>query len=81
MNQAEREAYQSSIGANPDGLWGPETAGKSTGQPTGSYNLGELIEAAAGGMSKAQMEEVLQNRGVNTNKATVQADIKKALSK
>ena len=51
------------------------------GGKTGSYNLGELIDAAAGGMSKSQMEEVLQNRGVDTSKATVQADIKKALSK
>ena len=45
------------------------------------YNFGELMDAAASGMSKAQIEAQLQKRGVDTSDPLVQADIKKALSK
>ena len=41
----------------------------------------ELLNAAASGMSKKQMEEMLAARGVKVSGAAVQADIKKALSK
>ena len=46
-----------------------------------SYNFGELMDAAASGMSKAQIEAQLKKRGVDTSDPLVQADIKKALSK
>ena len=46
-----------------------------------SYNFGELMDAAASGMSKAQIEARLEKRGVDTSDPLVQADIKKALSK
>lgn len=47
----------------------------------GTYNLTELTDAAAAGMTKAQIEEALRNRGVNVSDASVQADIKWALSR
>ena len=46
-----------------------------------SYNFGELMDAAASGMSKAQIEARLEKRGVDTSDPLVQADIIKALSK
>lgn len=46
-----------------------------------SYKSSELLQAAAAGMSKAQIEKQLKARGVDTSKASVQADIKWALSK
>ena len=46
-----------------------------------SYNFGELMDAAASGMSKAQIEAQLKQRGVDTSDPLVQADIIKALSK
>ena len=39
------------------------------------------MDAFAAGMSKAQVENALKNRGVDITKDTVQADIRKALSK
>ena len=51
------------------------------GKKKASYNFGELMDAAASGMSKAQIEAQLKKRGVNTSDPLVQADIKKALSK
>lgn len=57
--------------------------GGETVTPTGngSYNFGELMDAAAAGYSKAQIEQALAARGVDTSDAAVQADIAKALSK
>ena len=46
-----------------------------------SYNLGELADASAAGMSASQIEEQLKKRGVNTSNSAVQQDIKWALSK
>lgn len=69
-----------------DGVWGPATQAAydkymGGGNKTGTYSIGELMDAAAAGYSKAQIESLLKDRGVDTSKATVQADIKRALSK
>ena len=55
--------------------------GIGSGGTSGGYNLGELTDATASGMSKSQIEQVLANRGVNINDKAVQQDIKWALSK
>ncbi|MBQ0166877.1 MAG: hypothetical protein KBT02_07225 [Treponema sp.] len=77
-------------GLSVDGIWGPLTqaaydkymGGGGSGSGTkGSYNSGELLDAAAAGASKSQIEKALQARGVDTNDKYVQADIKWALSK
>ena len=95
LTMAQVKELQEALGMqNADGKFGPNSRAAAgglsaeeayakyvNGGNSGSYNLGELIDAAAGGMSKSQMETVLANRGVDTSKATVQADIKKALSK
>lgn len=60
---------------------GSSSGGKSSNTTSGSYNFGELMDAFASGMSKAQVEAVLRSRGVDVTKDTVQADIRKALSK
>lgn len=60
---------------------GGSSSGKSSNTTSGSYNFGELMDAFASGMSKAQVEAVLRSRGVDVTKDTVQADIRKALSK
>ena len=88
--------YKKYTGKNPPGYAAPSGgSGKkysSSGQKkeeekkkeetkTGSYNLGELLDASAAGMTKAQINQVLAARGVNTNSAAVQQDIKWALSK
>jgi outer membrane protein TolC len=45
------------------------------------YNMGELIDAAAAGMTRAQIEQALTERGIDVTQPTVQADITTALSK
>lgn len=74
------------MGANlaVDGIWGPKTQAAYEQYMSGSrasYNLGELTDASAAGATKKQIEQALQARGVNTNSAAVQQDIKWALSK
>lgn len=46
-----------------------------------TYNMGELIDAAAAGMTRAQIEAALTERGIDVTQPTVQADITTALSK
>lgn len=86
LSTSELKALQRELGVTPDGVWGPKTeaaynAKYGNGGKSASYNFGELMDAAAAGMSKSQIEEVLAERGVNVNDPAVQADIKKALSK
>ena len=70
-----------------DGIDGPLTQEAKraeealNNQKSGSYSFGELMDAAAGGMSKAQIEAELAEKGVDISKPGVQADIRKALSK
>lgn len=45
------------------------------------YTMTELLDAAAAGMTKAQIEATLKARGVDISSAAVQADIKYALSR
>ena len=85
---ADIMALQRNAGIDVDGDWGPDTqaaweAGytKDGGPKKPTYSTGELMDAAAAGMSYSQIEAVLRDRGVDTSKATVQADIRKALSK
>lgn len=85
---ADIMALQRNAGIDVDGDWGPDTqaaweAGytKDGGPKNPTYSMGELMDAAAAGMSYSQIEAVLRDRGVDTSKATVQADIRKALSK
>ena len=85
---ADIMALQRNAGIAVDGDWGPDTqaaweAGytKDGGPKKPTYSMGELMDAAAAGMSYSQIEAVLRDRGVDTSKATVQADIRKALSK
>ena len=85
---ADIMALQRNAGIDVDGDWGPDTqaaweAGytKDGGPKKPTYSMGELMDAAAAGMSYSQIEAVLRDRGVDTSKATVQADIRKALSK
>lgn len=47
----------------------------------GVYGTDELLTAAAAGMTKTQIETELRKKGVDTSKASVQADIDWALSK
>ena len=90
------EEYKKYTGAYPPGYAAPSSGSSkrysSSGQKkkeekkqeetkTGSYNLGELLDASAAGMTKAQITQTLAARGVNTNSAAVQQDIKWALSK
>lgn len=53
----------------------------SANPKNGSYNFGELVEAAASGMTYSQIVDQLGKRGVDTTLSAVQADIKKAMSK
>ena len=76
--QAQAAAAAKSTGG---GSSGGKSSGKSSNTTSGSYNFGELMDAFASGMSKAQVEAVLRSRGVDVTKDTVQADIRKALSK
>ena len=77
--QAQAAAAAKSSGGGSSG--GSKSSGKSSNTTSGSYNFGELMDAFASGMSKAQVEAVLRSRGVDVTKDTVQADIRKALSK
>ena len=71
-------AYKSSGGGS--GGNSPKKADEpKTKQPL--YGWGEIMQCAAAGMSKKQIEQVLKLRGVDVNDSLVQADIKKALSK
>lgn len=88
------EEYKNYTGAWPAGYAAPsstkryspsgqkkEEEKKQEETKTGSYNLGELLDASAAGMTKAQITQTLAARGVDTNSAAVQQDIKWALSK
>ena len=79
--QAEAAAAAKSGGGSGSGSSGGKGNGKSSGTGSGGYSFGELMDAFASGMSKAQVEAVLKNRGVDISKDTVQADIRKAMSK
>lgn len=81
--QAEAAAAAKSSGGSGSGgsSGGSKGSGKSSGTGSGGYSFGELMDAFASGMSKAQVEAVLKNRGVDISKDTVQADIRKAMSK
>ena len=97
LSRNQVKALQQAMGmSGADGFSGPNTraAFKALGYSSlkeaynalvggkgGSYAFGELLNAAASGMSKKQMEEMLAARGVKVSGAAVQADIKKALSK
>ena len=97
LSRSQVKALQQAMGmSGADGFSGPNTqaAFKALGYSSlreaynalvggkgGSYAFGELLNAAASGMSKKQMEEMLAARGVKVSRAAVQADIKKALSK
>lgn len=64
------------------GIYGPKkTETEAPGSKKGSYNLGELVDATAAGMSKSQISQALEARGVDTSNPAVQQDIKWALSK
>lgn len=90
------EEYRTYTGAYPPGYSAPSSGGggwtgnwygndpapeDDGGGKTGSYNLGELVDASGAGMTKAQITQALANRGVDTNSKAVQQDIKWALSK
>lgn len=71
-------AYKSSGGGNGD------NSPKKVDEPKAKqplYGWGELMQCAAAGMSKKQIEQILKLRGVDISDSLVQADIKKALSK
>lgn len=76
--QAQAQAKAAAKSSGSGGSNGKKT-GKNTG--SGGYSFGELMDAFASGMSKTQVEAVLRSRGVDVTKNTVQADIRKALSK
>ena len=88
------EEYRSYTGAYPPGYAAPVAASSGwTGnwygndpepEPTGGsggYNLGELLDASASGMTKAQITSQAQKNGVDTSSAAFQQDLKWALSK
>lgn len=89
--EIQRQLNAMGAGLSVDGIWGPLTQaayekymGGSAGTSsttTASYNFGELMDAAAAGASKSQIEAALRARGVDTTRPSVQADINKALSK
>lgn len=97
LTKDQVKALQQAMGmSGADGYSGPNTQAAFTslgyssvteaynalvGGKKSSYNFGELMDAAAAGMSKNQIEEVLAARGVNVKDPAVQADIKRALSK
>lgn len=86
---------QEKLGVTADGLYGTESKNAAGGlsakeaytkyfgttETNRAYNSGELVDAAASGMTKSQIEETLKARGVNISDPAVQADIKWALSK
>ena len=80
----EIKALQRAAGIDVDGVWGPQTqkAYEAGYRPkSGTYNIGELADAFAAGMTRSQVEETLKARGINVSDPKVQADIKWALSK
>lgn len=97
LTTSQIKQLQSVLGVTADGLYGSGSRAAAGGlsaaeayakyvggggaQASGSYSMGELINAAAAGMSRAQIEAELRAKGVDTSRATVQADIMKALSK
>lgn len=84
---AQIKELQKNAGITADGIWGPQTekaykAGYRPGSAKkATYNIGELADATAAGMSKSQIEATLAARGIDVNDPAVQADIKWALSK
>ena len=94
LTKEQIEQLQKVLGVTADGLYGANSkkaaGGLSAkeayakyvgGAKTATYNIGELADATASGMSKSQIEAVLEARGVDTSDPAVQADIKWALSK
>ena len=80
------KAIQRSLGLPVTGIWDEETAAAYNGNKVppenkATYNTDELLDAAAAGMKKSEIEAALANRGVNINDPAVQADIKWAMSK
>jgi len=76
--------YHQMTGKWPAGYTPPtarNSGGYYYGGRRGVYNLGELADAAAAGMNSAQIAATLNARGVNTNSAAVQQDIKWARGK
>lgn len=80
LTQAAAARHGLSIGSS---AYKPTTSGSTgtSGTTAASYNFGELMDAAAAGASKSQIEAALRARGVDTTRPGVQADINKALSK
>lgn len=75
-------ATSSSSGGGGSYYSGSSSSSKSSSSSgSGSYNLGELLDASGAGMSKSQMTQALSNRGVDVSSPAVQQDIKWALSK
>ena len=58
-----------------------EYNGPTSVKANATYNTGELLDAAASGMGYDAIMKALEERGVDTSKATVQADVRWALSK
>ena len=93
LTKEQIKQLQNVLGVTADGLYGAnskkaagglsakEAYEKYVGTKNATYNIGELADATAAGMSKAQIEETLRARGINVNDPAVQADIKWALSK
>ena len=94
LSTAQVKQLQKALGVTADGYYGTNSkkaaGGLSAkaaydkyvgGGKTATYNIGELADATAAGMSKAQIEETLKARGIDVNDPAVQADIKWALSK
>lgn len=80
LTQAAAARHGLSIGSS---AYKPTTSGSTgtSGTTAASYTFGELMDAAAAGASKSQIEAALRARGVDTTRPGVQADINKALSK
>ena len=81
----EIKQLQHNAGITEDGIWGPETEkayqnGHRPKVETG-YNAGGLLELAAAGATKSDIEQFLAYKGVDISDPAVQADIKWALSK
>lgn len=63
------------------GQFGLDMNGNSNGSKNGSYSVGELMDAAAGGMGYTAIASELAAKGVDTSSPGVQADIRAALRK
>ena len=94
LSTSQVKQLQKALGVTADGYYGTiskKAAGGLSakaaydkyvgGGKKATYNIGELADATAAGMSKRQIEETLKARGVNVKDPAVQADIKWALSK